>query len=140
MRTLTKLIIFILVLGLAKLNTYSRSVYLPPAESHVLRTIMYGVGGGLIVNTVCGMAAPGLDPEIPSSDGFMSCAPYGLAGAAIVTRIYVFMTGGWGMEQWWYLNQLPLRIDNGVREVLGWEQRPLPPRPARLVKVDDGRA
>lgn len=134
MRTLTKIILFILVLGLAKLNTYTKSPHLSPAESHVLRTITYGVGGGLLVNTVCGMAAPGLDPEIPDSDSFMSCAPFGLAGTVIVTRAYVFMSGGWGMEQWWYANQLPLRVENSLRDLLGWEQRSLPVKPVRRVK------
>lgn len=137
MRTFTKILLFLLVLGLAKLNTYTKSPHLSTAESHVLKTITYGVGGGLLVNTLCGMAAPGLDPEIPSSDSFMSCAPFGLAGSVIVARTYVFVTGGWGIEQWWYANQLPRRVESGIREVLGLEQKPLPAKPFRQVKPEE---
>lgn len=134
MRTVTKIFLFILVLALAKLNTYTKSPHLTPAESHVLRTITYGVGAGLAVNTVCGMAAPNLDPDIPSSDSFISCAPFGLAGSVIAARVYVFVTGGWGIEQWWYANQLPRKIENAVRGVLELEQKPLPAFPLKPVK------
>ncbi|KAH8202079.1 hypothetical protein TruAng_003747 [Truncatella angustata] len=134
MRIFTKITLFLLALGVAKLNTYTNSPHLTLAESHVLKAITYGVGSGLLINTVCGIAAPSIDPEISSSDSFMSCAPFGMAGTLIVARVYVFTTGGWGMEHWWYLNHLPRRVENGIRNVIGVQQRPLPSNPLRQVK------
>ncbi|KAI0130014.1 hypothetical protein BJ170DRAFT_593551 [Xylariales sp. AK1849] len=106
MRTLTKVLLFVIVLGISKLNTYSKLPEHSPAESHVLRTITYGLGGGMLINTLCGMTAPQIDAEISPNDGFMSCAPFGLAGTLVVARMYIFATGGWGREQWVYANQL----------------------------------
>ncbi|ETS77315.1 hypothetical protein PFICI_11189 [Pestalotiopsis fici W106-1] len=129
MRLFTKVFLCLLVIGLAKLNAYTKSSQVTPAESHVLKTITYGVGAGLLVNTVCGIAAPSLDPDIPASESFMSCSPFGFAGSLIVARVYVFTTGGWGFEQWWYVNQLPRVAENGLRDALGFAQRPLPSKP-----------
>ncbi|KAK9424983.1 hypothetical protein SUNI508_13234 [Seiridium unicorne] len=136
MRILTNIFLVLLVLGVARLNTYTKSPDLTPAESNVLRTITYGVGSGLLINTVCGIAAPSLDPEIPSSDSFMSCAPFGIGGSLIVARIYVFTTGGWGLEHWWYLNQLPKLAENGIRGVLGLNHKPQPVKPVFPVKQE----
>lgn len=130
MRLITKFFLLLLALGLVKLNTYTKSSQVTPAESHVLKTITYGIGAGLLINTACGLAAPSLDPDIPASDSFASCSPFGLAGSLIVARVYVHTTGGWGWEQWWYVNEkLPVVAGNGVRGALGLAQRPLPSKP-----------
>ncbi|KAI1860536.1 hypothetical protein JX265_009935 [Neoarthrinium moseri] len=142
MRLFTKIFLFFVALFLARLNSFTRSPTLTPAEAHVLKTVTYGLGGGLLINTLCGIAAPSIDPQVAAADGFMSCAPFGLAGTVITARVYVFTTGGWGMEQWWYANQLPRVVENAVREKLGWEQRPLsvPAPVTRKPKVQEGES
>jgi hypothetical protein len=142
MRLFTNILLLLMILGVVKLNTYTQSPHLTPAESHVLKTITYGVGSGVLINTVCAMAAPAIDPEIPASDSFTSCAPFGLAGSLIVARVHVFTTGGWGAEQWWYLNQLPKIAENAFRDLLGFPQKPMPSKPVMSVDRDEflGRA
>lgn len=74
--------------------------------------------GGLVINTVCGIVAPRLDPEIRSEDGFASCTPFGLVGAAIVGRMYVYGSGGWGPAEYSYARQLPKSLRAMLRDAL----------------------
>lgn len=141
MRLFTKFLIFLMVIGLAKLNNYTKSPHITPAQSQVLKTITHSLGGGLLMNTVCGIAAPRLDPDIPSSDSFMSCSPFGLSGALIITRVHIFTAGGWKFDHWSYFYQLPRIAENGIRGALGFAERPLP-RPDLPIKTEQfaGRA
>lgn len=142
MRLFTRFLLFLMVLGLAKLNSYTKSPQITPTQSQVLKTITYSLGGGLLMNTVCGIVAPSLDPDIPSSDSFMSCSPFGLAGSLIIARVHIFTTGGWKFEHWWYVNQLPRIAENGIRGALGFTERPLPSTPDFPIKTEQfaGRA
>jgi hypothetical protein len=121
MRTLTNILVFILILaGTGKLNTYTQQPHLHPAEARVLEMVTYGLGGGLAVNTVCAFAAPYLDPDIPGRDGFVSCAPYGILASCITSRLYVYLTGGWALEEWWFARRLPRRLPAHVAVMMGY--------------------
>jgi hypothetical protein len=65
------------------------------------------------------MVAPHLDSEVATRDSFISCAPFGVAGAAIVSRMYVFQSGGWGRQEWNYSNQLPKRLLAAAEAMVG---------------------
>lgn len=131
MRTLTTILLLVALFGLARLNTYASSPDVSRAESHVLKTIVYGLGGGLLINGLCGTAAPHLDPEIKASDGFVSCVPFGVAATVATARIYTFDIGGWTNEEWWYARHLPRTVETGLRDMLGMNEESMRAREAQ---------
>jgi hypothetical protein len=137
MRAFTTILLLAALFGLARLNTYASSPDLSRAESHVLRTIAYSVGSGLLTNGLCGILAPRLDPEIKAKDAFTSCMPFGLAGTAITIKLYMFATTSWKAEEWQYAKQLPRRAEITVMDVLG--MNPEIPRGAGARSEDDMR-
>ncbi|ORY71345.1 uncharacterized protein BCR38DRAFT_416511 [Pseudomassariella vexata] len=89
------------------LADYSKRPELHPAETHVLDMTVYGLTGGIIINTLCALFARTIDPEVAPGTEILSCSPFGVGTAAIVARSQVFATGGWSRLEWAYVKIMP---------------------------------
>ena len=93
-------IIVLLSLLLTTLLIHHNATHLstPPAQTSVLLTTSYALGGGTLTNALCAMGAY-LTAAVPKGMECEACVPWSIAVVALTARLHVFARGGWGGEE-----------------------------------------